>query len=241
MTLRRTAAAAASILLAGLLLSACATPSGGTPSGAPTEPVPTDSAPASEVHAAWLDAGRLIGVVTLGSSTCVPTADDVKAEGQTVTVTLVDPEGKPCTRDYVPRATLVEPPSAVDAASDITIVVTGAASGTAVLDGEDDLPGTFGEPTDYEPSAGWYDEQGFVVLTWGSSTCAPAVQGVEASGEHELTLTFADFPADQVCTADMAPRLAVASVPGGFDDEDDVTLILAGAEITGTTRILGDR
>lgn len=181
----------------------------------------------------------MIGIVTVGSSTCTPLAEESAAEGQTITVSLVDPDAKACTHDLVPRATAIVVPEAVDRAEDVTIVVTGAAEGSAELDGDDGL--TAGGQTDYAPSAGWNSESEFVVLTWGSSSCAPTVQSVAASGEHALTLTFAEFDVDQVCTVDMAPRLVVAGVPDGFGDEDDVSLTLTGGGVSGTTPILGDR
>src|SRR5690606_9896809 len=153
---------------------------------------------------------------------------------------IAEPEPGPCTMDYVAQATYVALPEGVDPHEDLTITLTGALSGTTMLDGGDELAGTPGESTDFAPSAGWFDETGFVVLTWGSSSCAPSLASVEATGEHALTLTFADLPEDQACTMDMAPRVAVAAVPEGFGHDDDVTLTLDGAGISGTTTILGD-
>lgn len=238
MTIRRRLAVA-SALLSVLALAGCATPTVGPGASGTTPPPPAATADGAP-SAAWLDDGRMIGLVTYGSSTCVPSAEDVRADGQTVTVVLVDPEAKACTRDLVPRATAIGVPESVDTSKDVTIVVTGAVEGSAELDGAEGLvaPGTM---TDYAPSAGWSSESSFVVLTWGSSGCQPAIDGIAATGEHALELTFVDFPADQVCTADMAPRVVVAEVPDRFGDEDDVTLTLAGAGITGTTTILGDR
>lgn len=238
------AAAMATLIAAGLALAACATPAGG-PSEAPSEPpTPTPAAEtdaATELHAAWLDAGRAVAVVTYGSSTCLPAVEDVQGEGSSVTVVISEPEDGPCTMDYVPRATYIGLPAGVDIDDGLTVVVTGAFEGTVKLDDEDDLTGTPGESTDYAPSAGWFDKTGFVVLTWGSSSCAPGVASVEATGDEALALTFADFPDDQVCTMDMGPRVAVAAVSDGFGDEDDVELTLSGADISGTTTILGDR
>jgi len=223
-------------LLAALALAGCATPAGGTPSGT-AEPPPADQG-ATDVAAAWLDDGRAIGLVTHGSSTCVPTAGDSTADGQTVTVALTDPEGKACTQDLVPRATFVGVPDSVDTSAGVTVVATGAAEGTVQVGGAVGLSGT-GTPTDYAPSAGWYSATGLVVLTWGSSTCVPTVQGVAATGEDALTLTFADFPADAVCTMDMVPRLVVVDAPAGPGD-GDVTLTLEGG-VSGTTTVLGHR
>ena len=82
--------------------------------------------------------------------------------------------------------------------------------------------------TDYLPSAGWTDTDGqFVLLTWGSSSCAPVISEVAASGPAEVTVTFETPAADQVCTMDMAPRAAVAVVDG-LEEDSDVTLVLAG-------------
>ena len=62
------------LALASLALAGCATPSGGTPSQEPTTQEETvDADP--DLGAAWLDNGRIIGLVTLGSSTCIPEAE----------------------------------------------------------------------------------------------------------------------------------------------------------------------
>ncbi|MFV0319552.1 MAG: hypothetical protein ACK5IN_04135 [Microbacterium sp.] len=231
-------AALASTVAAGLLLAACATPPSGTP--LPITPDPTDeTSVATEVHAAWLDDGRVIGLVTYGSSTCLPTVGSVEGEGQRVTVEIDESEeARPCTMDYAPQATLIGVPEGVDAAEAVEIVLTGALSGATSLDGDADLTGT-GE--EFVPSAGWFSDDGFAVVTWGSSTCAPLVESVEATGDDAITLTFAEFEGNQACTSDLAPRIAIAEVPEGFGDEDDVTLTLTGAGVSGTVEILGDR
>jgi hypothetical protein len=229
--------AAASTALLMLALAGCASSTGAAPSGTAVPP-PVDTG-TMEASAAWLDDGRMIGVVTHGSSTCVPIAEEVEGSGQTITVALVDPDAKACSADLAPRATAIVVPKSVDRTKDVTIVITGAVEDSVELDGRHDLTGT--GQTDYLPSAGWSTESEFVVLTWGSSGCAPSVESVTAKDEHAIALAFAEFPADQVCTADMAPRLVVAAVPNGFGDEDDVTLTLTGGGVTGTTPILGDR
>ena len=73
------------------------------------------------MDAAWLDDGRIIGLVTTGSSTCVPAADEAMLEDDgTLSVTLVEPEADTaCTTDLVPRVTLVEVPEGVDPAEDL--------------------------------------------------------------------------------------------------------------------------
>ena len=222
-------AAGVALLTAGLL-TACATPagSGGTPA-------PSGSADSSgqsteiEVDAAWLDGGRMIGLVTEGSSTCVPSAGETTYENAVLTVELIEPSGDAaCTRDLVPRVTVVGLPEGVDPTQELEIRVTGEdLHGDTDLDG---VPGlTPGTETDYLPSAGWTGEDGqFVILTWGSSTCVPAVEGATAAG-NEVTVTFATPPANQACTMDMVPRGTVVQVDG-LDDDSEAFAILTGAE-----------
>src|SRR5690242_13133556 len=92
----RTRAALAGLGLAVLLtgvLTACATGSGGTPSTAGTPSDDSGSGNEQEVGAAWLDGGRAIGLVTQGSSTCIPTAEETTYADGVLNVTLVDVEG----------------------------------------------------------------------------------------------------------------------------------------------------
>ncbi len=209
---------------------------GGAPSGPPAPPS-AGTGPAG-VSAAWLDAGRMIGIVTVGSSTCAPLAEEAAVDGQTITVSSSWPDGRPaltiscparlrssCLRRWTARR-MSRSSSPERRKAPLSWTAPTVCSQ---------------RPTDYAPSAGWNSETEFVVLTWGSSSCAPTVRSVTVSDEHALTLTFAEFEADQVCTMDMAPRLAVAGVPDGFGDEDDVSLTLAGGGVSGTTPILGDR
>ncbi|WP_194397282.1 hypothetical protein [Microbacterium atlanticum] len=217
-------------LLAAGLLTACATPAGdsGSTSGTPSETAPAGSTEI-EVEAAWLDGGRMIGLVTEGSSTCVPTAGEVAYDNGVLEVEFIEPPADTaCTRDLVPRVTVVGLPEGVDTTRELEVRVTGEGyHGEADLD---PVPGLdqSGE-TDYLPSAGWTDKDGqFVILTWGSSTCVPVIENVEGAGA-EVTVTFATPPADQPCTADMAPRGVVAQVEG-VDDDAEVFAILTGGE-----------
>lgn len=219
------------LLLAGSALAGCAS----TPSAAPSS-TPTAGADA-DMSAAWLDDGRLIGLVTTGSSSCVPVADGATLEDDgSIAVTLVEPDADTaCTRDLVPRVTLVEVPEDVDPAEDLSITVTGDGySGSTDLMGVDGLAGGM---TDYLPSAGWTDTDGqFVLLTWGSSSCAPVIADGAASGPAEVTVTFETPPADQVCTMDMAPRATVAVIEG-LEDDSDVSLVLTGSPEFDNVRI----
>ena len=230
----RLLAAVVGLLVVGpLALAACATPVGssgssGAPSGSPsTSP---ESGGSTDLEAAWLEDGRMIGIVTSGSSTGVPTAGDATYADGVLTVELVDPAGDvPCTRDLVPRATGVAVPQGVDPTKDLEIVVTGTYAGETELDGDAALTGVPGEMTDFEPSAGWVDSDAFLLLTYGSSGCPPLVESAEVTSGSEVTVTFQTPPADQVCTADMAPRVTFVGVDGGsLDDDTAITALLTG-------------
>jgi hypothetical protein len=214
------------VLLAGVL-TACATGSGGTP----TQTGAGNDSTEQEVTAAWLDGGRMIGIVTQGSSSCIPTAEDVSYADGVMKVTLVDPkDDTPCTADLASRVTMVGTPEGADPAEGVEIEVTGDG-----WHGDTDLEGAVGlstsGETDYLPSAGWTETDGqFVILSWGSSTCVPVVEKTELTSATEVTVTFATPPADQVCTMDMAPR-GVVTTADGVDDEDvQVYAILTGGE-----------
>lgn len=234
MTTARTLAGLGLAVLLGGALAACAAPGGETPTpsetthSAPDEPTAQDD-DTSELEAAWLDSGRMIGVVTIGSSTCVPTAGEVTGEGQSIQVELraTDPEA-PCTTDLVPRVTVVAVPEGVDPAQDVQIHVAGTG-----FDGDIDLDGVDGlDPsgsTDYLPSAGWAGDGQLVILTWGSSSCPPVVETAAATAPAEVTVTFAAPPEDQVCTMDMAPR-GTGVVVEDLDDDADAVVVLTGAE-----------
>ncbi|MDY0907884.1 hypothetical protein [Microbacterium sp. CFBP9034] len=226
----RTRSALAGLGLALLLtgvLTACAT-GGGTPgSGTDTD----DDTTEQEVGAAWLDGGRMVGIVTQGSSTCIPTAEEATLEGSVLSVVLVDAEGDAaCTADLVPRVTLVGLPEGADPEKDLEIEVTGDGwRGDTDLEGVPGLTG--GGETDYLPSAGWTDVDGqFVILSWGSSSCVPVIESTEATSDTEITVTFATPPDDQVCTMDMAPRGVVTAVTEPPNDDAEFFAILTGAE-----------
>jgi len=221
MTTSRAMAAAALLALGALTLAGCA----GEQTGAGSDPGGSEI----EVDAGWVDGGRMIALVTQGSSTCVPTATDVTvAADGTLDVTLHDPEGDVvCTRDYVPRATLVGLPEGVDAGAQLDIVVTYGDAGR----GEADLDAYAGAPVaEYSPSAGWIDDDQFAIVTWGSSSCAPVIESVDATSAAEVAVTFVTPAEDQVCTADMAGRVVLATVQGVEDDEATVTLTGGGPE-----------
>ncbi|GAB3603025.1 hypothetical protein [Microbacterium aureliae] len=219
-----------------LVLAGCATSTGagGTSTSPVVSPTPSPTQSAGdgpddgELDVAWLDDGRGIGIVTLGSGSCRPFAQQPQYADGVLTVQLDDPEGQACTRDFVPRGTFVPLPAGIDPSADLQVVVTGTYEGEADLDGDPSLSGTSGDEASYEPSAGWADDDRLLILTWGSSGCVPVVQSARVA-DGEVTVTFEDPPADQVCTMDMAPRITVVQV----DSDDAAELALAGAEFDG--------
>src|SRR5688572_26209991 len=141
------------LAIASFALAGCATPSSGSPSG--ESPPESTVEPDPDLGAAWLDNGRLVGLVTLGSSTCVPAlADEATYTDGVLHVELASPEAdQACTMDLVPRVTLVGVPADVDPAEGLDIEVTGDD-----YFGQVELPGVEGldssGETDYQPSAG---------------------------------------------------------------------------------------
>lgn len=225
----RTLAASALLLLGALALAGCATTPGGAavPPAASEEP-PSDQAPAddSELEAAWLNASS-IALVTYGSSSCLPIVGEVTGDGQSVTVSLTDPEDAVCTMDYSPRASFIPLPTGLDAAQEVEIVVTGDYRGDVDLDGiEGEVPPASGEEFDMQPAAGWFDDAGIVLLTYGSSSCPPVFASVGIGADGAVEAVVAEPVPDQVCTADMAPQLSVLHIDGVDDDTRPAELSL---------------
>lgn len=245
-TRRRSALLALPVLAAALLSAGCAAQ---TPASNPTSSAspaasdsqaPSDSLPdertANDVEAAWIDGGRGVAIVTWGSSTCVPFVEAVDAEGQTITVELVDDDATACTDDLVPRASSVGLPAGVDSSKDVEVKVTyGEVTGDADLDALTD-PVDPDSETDYLPSAGWFDDQGIVLLTWGSSTCPPQLEKIDQSA---TTATATFFTTDQVCTMDMAPQLTILGLPNAHEGDEPLQLVLTGGGLDATVTVLG--
>ncbi len=233
-TIRRTIAGAL-LLGVAIALSGCASEN---PKDDSQVTAPESGESSTGMEAAWLDSGRMIGVITQGSSSCVPFAEDVTAKGQEITVTLSDTvegqEDRPCTADYTARASAVGVPEGVDPREDVTIHVNyGDQKASLELDGESGLTGAPGTPTDYLPSAAWVqDDLGIVLLTWGSSTCLPVIGQVDET-DTAITVNFNTI--DGACTMDMVPRLTMI---GLADKNDDRTLELVGGGLDGTATVI---
>lgn len=246
-------ALSSALVVAALLIAGCSASSGEQPPGDqpgaqdptssadPGDPGAGDTPAEDEIEAAWLDDGRMFAIVTWGSSTCVPMVDEVSADGQKVAVSLVNAtaaegEEKACTSDLTARASIGATPADVDPTREVEFTV---ANGDLVddvdLDGNAALTGTPGESTSTEPSAGWFDDDGIVLLTWGSSTCPPIVDDIERT-DAGATVTFATE--DGVCTMDLAPRATILGVGDHDDDEGDFVLKLVGGGLDGTVEVL---
>lgn len=230
---------AALLLGTSLALAGCASfPA--TPN-APEEVTPEpEETQEMESEAVWLDNGRAIGIVTWGSSSCVPFADEVTAAGQdisvTLTATLEGEEVRPCTADFAPRVSVVGTPEGVNAHEDATInVMLGEEQLSLELGGNDTLTGVPGESTDYAPSAAWMAENvGIILLTWGSSTCVPVVQSID-EGDGGIVATFQ--PATGPCTMDMVPRATILGLSEAAGSESTLTLV--GDNLDGTVQVIG--
>lgn len=227
------------LVAAALLVAGCTSgPGSETPTSSPA-PSAGNVDDHNDVEAALLDDGRMFAVITWGSSTCVPQVDQVAGKGQTVTVSLVDPDGadKACTADLAPRASIGALPEGVDPTADITLNVTyGDIADDVDLDGDPAATGTPGTSTEYLPSAGWFDDGGLVLLTWGSSSCPPVVESLEGSG-NAGTATFVT-DANQVCTMDMAPRATMLAFGDNtVEDDGTFTLTLVGGGLDGTVEV----
>ena len=234
--------AALSTLAAALLIAGCTVGPGATAPESTSDPSsgPGQDDDFDDIEGTLLDDGRMFAVVTWGSSTCVPQVDEVSAEGQTVIVSVVDVEAADavCTADMAQRASVGALPDGVDPTQDITLRVTyGDVSDDVDLDGDPDASGTPGQSTEYAPSAGWFEDGGLVLLTWGSSGCPPVVESLEASGAAG-TATFVTDD-DQVCTMDMAPRATILAFGDDEVEDDGFVLTLQGGGLSGTVQVRG--
>ncbi|MCK8469042.1 hypothetical protein M0722_17735 [Microbacterium sp. KSW4-16] len=223
-------------LIAAVALSAAACadfPGAETPSSTPKQETP-DTSDDQQAAAAWVDEGRMFAILTWGSSTCVPLVESATAEGQTLTVDLVNaPEATACSADMAPRVSLGVVPGSIDAAKGVELIVREgeredrfdlvAVSGTAPL----------GSETALVPTAAWLDDGLVVLVTWGSSTCVPVVESVEVANGG-ATVTFSDE--DGPCTRDIVPRATLIAVDGTAAGEE-FELTLVGATLDGSVEV----
>lgn len=232
------ALAAVALLAAGCSTTPASPPptsTGGTDATAPSQ---SGDASGEDVEAAWLAGGATIGIVTWGSSSkdCQPSQAEVKADGQTLQVTLKDrADGKtPCTADFGPRAIAFPVPAGVDVTKDVDVNVTyGELRADADLDA---LPSPPSDTGMGQPSAGWFDEQGILLMTYGSSSCPPMPEQVLQT-KDQISVSFATI--DRVCTMDMAPRVTVIQLPQEREGDGPFTLTLSGDHLDAEVPVIG--
>lgn len=186
------------------------------------------------LEAAWLDGGRIIALISRGSSSSIPFADAITHDGQSLAVHLTNPDG-PATRDFRPRVSLISVPQGVKPTRPLSIEVTGAVTGSATVAGTDALPAVPDEFSSFAPSAAWIGAGGqFVVLTYGSSIPALRVDSVAKTGESLVTVTFSSRDTGGMATMDMAPRAHLCAIADPITRPADVVL-------TGTPSFTGQR
>lgn len=211
----------ASVLGLAALLSGCATTASTSPTGSPSATAaPTETpdematAPA-DITVGWVANGTMIGIVTTGSSTCVPAVMTVTGEGDTIAVSLTDPELlQPCTRDLQPRVTGVAVPPEVDVTKPVTVEVTYNDATTKLELAAADEP--IADATAMMPSAGYVGPNAIGLVTYGSSTCVPEVESTTAGTTDEsLVVTLLALDPMAPCTADYAPRVTLVPADAG--------------------------
>jgi hypothetical protein len=165
--------------------------------------------------AVWLDRGRLIALVTMGSSSAAPFVEQVtvaEEDPQHVEVELGVPD-VPMTRDRRPRITVLVTPAGVDPSKDATLSLTGAVEAVAVLSGRAELASA-GVAADGAPSAAWTSVPGqFILLTWGASLPPLELEAafVDATSPSDVIVRF-EPPATARSTRDLSPRLTLGVV-----------------------------
>lgn len=82
-----------------------------------------------------------------------------------------------------------------------------------------------------EVEVAWIDGgRSLALLTWGSSSCAPTVGDVTASGQSIRVILAAS--GEKACTDDLAPRALMVPVPEGVDVTSDVEVEVVHGERT---------
>lgn len=239
MRIRTALAIAALAASATIALAGCAQLE---PVSAPAPTAESTSAPEPSMDpaAAWLDGGRGIGLVTFGSSSlaCTPVVQDVKAEGQTISVMLAEPDQNAiCTADLAPRATFIDVPESVDPGKDVTVSFDGGGfQGRLPLAGNSALSAS--GTSDGKPSAGWYSDTGILLLTWGSSTCRPVVSDLAENQDKKGAAVTFQTDATAICTKDFVPRVTVLGVNAPADPAGYV-LTLKGDNLDGQVTVIG--
>lgn len=197
------------------MLAGCAT---GAASSSSTKPAstPTEAVPlhAFGPMANWIDSGRAIALAVPASKHCPVRLHDVTANGQQVKVELeVQRTDIGCERNEL-HGIYVPLPEGVATDRPVELSVT--------TDGEDPvglavpaLPKAVADADVQQPAATLLTTDQVAILSWGSSSCVPRVDGpvqVEESNPARLRVAFAAD--DRPCTLDLAPRITVVAAEG---------------------------
>ena len=105
-----------------------------------------------------------------------------------------------------------------------TLVLVGCA-GSASPAGS---PSATGGTQVLDVSAGWLDGgRAVAVVTHGSSSCVPSASEVSVHADGSVAVTLVDPTGEAVCTADLAPRASLVSLPNGVDAAAKLSLTVS--------------
>lgn len=122
----------------------------------------------------------------------------------------------------------------------MTMLFAGCATGAGTEPTEVPDPTPTESADEYAPAAAWLDEgRAVAVVTWGSSTCPPVVDGVSGDGQA-IAVTLAAGASDQACTKDMVPRASLAMLPEGTAPGEDLALTVSGDGVDAEIVLAGD-
>ena len=252
-TLRGTFAAALAIV--ALALTGCAT-NAAQPGGDPTTPVTAAPSPSGDgelgidsgftpTDVTWFPDGRMF-VLTGDDGGCGSSVGPVTANGQTVTVTMLN-NGGPDTicvaMAYQGLTHAIWVPEGVDPTKPVDVHVTHLATGDATLDLAP-LAEVQKAVDDHSPRGMWLTDTRIALVVWDSPTCVSEIVSATQTGENAATLAFGPpEPTDADCAVDHAPQLVTVST----DDWDlhltsGATLTLTGlpdAPAAGSSVTLG--
>ena len=221
--LRRTLSA---VILGGVVLSGvlsgCAASAGTSPASESTsDPDVSDATYAP--RAAWLDATSFV-LKTWGDA-CAPQIGDLVAGEQSLEIVLVDGAGEVCAAVQTAHGVYLGLPAGFDSSRPVELTVTAVGGEKTELT----LPAlAAGEiiPADRMspqiPAAAWIAAHELAILTWGSSTCAPASGTLQSVSTREGIIRL-EPSSNEVCTMDLVPQLTF--VPSeGVDADVELTL-----------------
>jgi hypothetical protein len=80
--------------------------------------------------------------------------------------------------------------------------------------------------------AAWLEDGAqFAIVLYGSSSCPPKVQNVDATGDDTITATLAPAPGG-ICTRDYVPHTTVFATPDRIKQGVEVKVVLPDATLT---------